>query len=82
MIETILGSVSAATIVGGLVAYGRMQQKVDNQNELFDLLRADIKRLDERVADLTDFLLREFHGEDPDQIRSAAAKLATPRRDR
>lgn len=69
MIEVILASGLVTAIAAGLVGYGKLQQRVEDQNDKFDLLRADIRRLDDRVAELTDFLLRSFRGEDIDTIR-------------
>ena len=69
MIELVIGSGLVGSVVAGLLGYGRMWEKVHAIEGNFDLLRKDISRLDDRIVDLTDFLLREFHGEDPDQIR-------------
>ena len=76
MWETVIGSGMLATLAGGLLGYGELRGKVIAQTKAFDdsltILRSDIKRLDDRVADLTDFLLREARGEDPNQIRRPA----------
>ena len=72
MIEAILGGGIITLLAGGLMGYGELRGKVSAQAKSFEdtlhVLRSDIKRLDDRVADLTDFLLREHRGEDPNQI--------------
>lgn len=76
MIEIGIAVTVGLAIAGGVMGYGELRGKVTAQAKAFEdslvLLRADIKRLDDRVADLTDFLLREAHGEIADQIRGAA----------
>lgn len=72
------GGVSVSSVIAGVMAYGRLQQKVAGQEEKFEILRSDIARLDERVADLTDFLLREHRGESVDQIRRPAGQPDNP----
>ena len=65
-----VSSAMAASLAAGLVGYGKLQQRVSGQDEKFDTLRKDIARLDERIADLTDFLLREHrNGTDPNKVR-------------
>ena len=68
---------AAVAVVGlagaGLVAYGRLAQRVENSTTRFDSIDRSIARLDERIADLTDFLLREAHGESIDKIRGNAS---------
>ena len=56
ILETILGSGLVVTAGASLVGYGRLQQSVTD-------LREDVGRLDDRIADLTDFLLREAKGD-------------------
>ena len=72
MIEVGLAVTVFVTLAGGLMGYGELRGKVTAQAKNFDdalsVLRGDIKRLDDRVADLTDFLLREFHGESANKI--------------
>jgi len=73
MIETILASGLVTATVTGIFAYGRLYQRVESNREQvedhFGLLRRDISRLDDRVAELTDFLLREIRGEDPRKVK-------------
>ena len=54
----------AFTTIAAAVGYGELRQKVATQRDNVDLLRADIKRLDEKIEHLTDFLLREVRGEE------------------
>ena len=72
MIEMLTGGGLAALLAGGLMGYGELRGKVIAQAKSFEdllrVLRSDIQRIDDRVADLTDFLLRERRGEDPNQI--------------
>lgn len=69
MIEYI-GLVGAGIAIGGVaVGYGELRGRVNALDKMFELIRADIKHLDGRVEDLTDFLLREARGEVVDHIR-------------
>ena len=68
ILEVVLGSGTVFTAAGVIYGYGKLAQRVED-------IKGDIHRLDERVADLTDFLLREARGEDGttlDQKRGAA----------
>ena len=69
MIEAFISGGLGLAIAGGLIGYGRLQQRVTGQDDKFDTLRKDIARLDERIADLTDFLLRESRRGAPDDLR-------------
>ena len=73
MTEILLSSGLGIAVVSGIFAYGRLYQRVESNKEEvtehFGILRKDIARLDERIADLADFLIREAHGEDSDGIR-------------
>lgn len=66
-----IGLIGASLAIGGvLVGYGELRGRVRTLEQMFELIRADIKHLDSRVEDLTDFLLREAHGEVVDKIRN------------
>lgn len=71
-IEWLMGGLGIS-IAAGLIGYGELRGKVAATGKAVDAalatLQSDIKRLDDRIADLTDFLLREAHGEDIHQIR-------------
>ena len=61
-------AITIASLAGaGLVAYGRLAQRVENSKDRFDAIDKRFDKLDERVEDLIDFLLRQ-HGKDPSQI--------------
>lgn len=72
MIEVGLAVTTFVTLAGALMGYGELRGKVTAQSKIIDdsinVLRGDIKRLDDRIADLTDFLLKEFRGEDINKI--------------
>ena len=86
MVEALLGSGLVGGLVGGIFAYGKLHQRVSSHREQveesFGLLRKDISRLDDRIADLTDFLLREAHGEDFDKVLRPAQESTPSSRDR
>lgn len=51
------------TLVAGSIGYGRLKQQVEDdravRKESFELVRRDLARLDEKVENLTDYLLRK-----------------------
>ena len=51
------------TVITGAIGYGRLKQQVederDGRREGFDLVRRDVARVDEKVENLTDYLLRK-----------------------
>ena len=51
------------TVITGAIGYGRLKQQVederDGRKEGFDLVRRDVARVDEKVENLTDYLLRK-----------------------
>ena len=75
IVEMLTGGLVTA-VVGGLVGYGELRGKVNAHAESvstsLELLRDDIKRLEARIEHLTEFLLREFHGESSHQARGPA----------
>jgi hypothetical protein len=50
-----VGAVAGAALVG----YGELKQKVNSFLDHFELIRADLKRIDTKVESINDFLLRE-----------------------
>lgn len=49
------------TILAAAIGYGELRGKVKGQDDKAEIILRSIQRLDDRIAELTDFLLRE-HG--------------------
>ncbi len=66
VIVSILSSGLVLAIVGGIAGYGRLQQRVESNErataEQVKSIVSHIQRLDDRIADLTDYLLRQNDG--------------------
>ena len=65
MMEWVLGSGLVSGAVGVIYGYGTLNQRVA-------AVEKAMERLSDRIEDLTDFLLKEAHGENPSQINSKA----------
>ena len=64
MIDPGTAEALAGMVGAGIYGYGRLAQRVENSKDRFDSIDKAIARIDSRIEDLTDFLLRE-HGKDP-----------------
>ena len=59
MIDLGTGVALASLAGAGIYGYGRLAQRVENSKDRFDAIDKAVARIDSRIEDLTDFLLRQ-----------------------